>query len=107
MKINSTANKYEILIIDNKGRDVISFLIQLKNVVSKYKYLCHIHTKKHNKKNRLGKNWRQYMYENLLGNKNIIKQILSDFESHSNLGIIYPEHYYEIIKFTTGVVLII
>ena len=101
VKINSNANKYEILIIDNKGRDVIPFLIQLKNVIFKYKYLCHIHTKKHKRKTKLGNYWRQYMYENLLGNKNIIKQILSDFESHRNLGIIYPEHFYKIIKFTT------
>ena len=46
VKTYSNANKYEILIFDNKGRDVIPFLIQIKNVISKYKYLCHIHTKK-------------------------------------------------------------
>ena len=68
VKINSNANKYEILIIDNKGRDVIPFLIQLKNVIFKYKYLCHIHTKKHKRKTKLGNYWRQYIYENLLGN---------------------------------------
>jgi hypothetical protein len=96
VKINSNANKYEILIIANKGRDIIPFLIQLKNIVYKYKYLCHIHTKKRNNRTKTGKYWRQYLYENLLGKKNIIKQILSDFESHRKLGFIFPEHFYKI-----------
>ena len=100
VKNNSKANKYEILITGNKGRDVIPFLIQLKNVIHKYKYLCHIHTKKHNNRTNLGQYWRQYMYENLLGKRNIIKQILSDFESNSKLGFIFPEHFYRIIKST-------
>jgi lipopolysaccharide biosynthesis protein len=34
---NTKANKYEILITQNKGRDVIPFLIQLKDVWNNYK----------------------------------------------------------------------
>jgi hypothetical protein len=43
---NSKASKVEIQIFENKGRDVMPFLIQMKNKVKKYKYICHIHTKK-------------------------------------------------------------
>ena len=57
--------------------------------------------KNHQSNNNLGNYWRQYIYENSLGNKNIIQQILSDFESHKKLGIIYPDHYYQIINLTT------
>ena len=32
IKINSNANKYEIKIVENKGRDVFPFLIQIKAV---------------------------------------------------------------------------
>ena len=99
LKENSNANKYEILITENKGRDVIPFLLQLKNIIKKYKYLCHIHTKKHLGDEKLGKYWKNYLYENLLGSKNIIKQILSDFENHNKLGFIFPEHFFSIIKY--------
>ena len=44
--------------------------------------------------NVLGEYWRKYLYENLLGNKSFIKQILSDFENHKKLGIIFPEPLY-------------
>ena len=100
MKINSIANKYIILVTPNKGRDIIPCLIQLKNNLLKYKYLCHIHTKKHISIHNLGKNWRQYLYENLLGKKNHIKKILSDFENNRKLGFIFPEPFNDIIKDT-------
>ena len=94
IKMDSKANKYEILITPNKGRDIIPFLYQIKNVINKYKYLCHIHTKKHGFPESKGKNWRIYLYENLLGNKNITSKILSDFESNEKLGFFFPEHYH-------------
>ena len=99
LKLYSKANKYEILVTPNKGRDVIPFLIQLEHVVKAYKYLCHIHTKKHGVSDQLGNDWQIYLYENLLGNKAIISQILSDFENNNKLGIIFPEHFYVEIKY--------
>ena len=99
VKKYSYANNFEILIAPNKGRDIIPFLYQIKDIIKKYKYLCHIHTKKHLDKEDLGKYWQRYLYENLLGNQNIINQILSDFENNNKLGFIFPEHYYPLIKF--------
>jgi len=100
LKENSKANKYEILITENVGRDVIPFLIQLKDNILNYNYVCHIHTKKHGLSEKLGKEWQHYLYENLLGNDIIIKQILSDFENKYDLGFIFPELFYEQIKYT-------
>ena len=94
LKAHSKANKFQILITPNKGRDVIPFLIQLKDILMKYKYLCHIHTKKNGINSELGKYWQNYLYENLLGNKSIITQILRDFENNNELGFIFPEHFY-------------
>jgi hypothetical protein len=98
VKGHSQSNKYEILIVPNRGRDVLPLLVQLKKKVKKYKYFCHIHTKKSKHDTSLGKNWRNYLYQNLLGNKEIITEILFDFENFDKLGFIFPEVYYEIIK---------
>ena len=98
MKALSKANKFQILITPNRGRDIIPCLIQLKDILKKYKYLCHIHTKKSLINGELGKYWQNYLYENLLGNKFIIKQILSDLENHRDLGFIFPEHFYIYIR---------
>ena len=98
LKRNTKAKKYEVLITENKGRDVIPFLKQTKDIWDNYKYFCHIHTKKHGY-NDLGNYWQNYLYNNLLGNKNIVSQILTDFENNNKLGIILPEHFYTQIKF--------
>lgn len=96
--LHSNANNYEIRIFPNKGRDVFPFISQMKTKFQKYKYICHIHTKKSNHKSLLGANWRNYIYYNLFGNKNIISEIMLDFESNQNLGFLFPEIYYDLIK---------
>ena len=95
---NSNSNQYEIIILENKGRDVLPLLIQLKSQIKKYKYICHIHTKKSKTCPTIGISWRNYLYNNLLGNKRIVFEILSDFENNDKLGFIFPETYYDIIR---------
>lgn len=99
---NSTANKYEIRIFENKGRDVLPFINQMKKNFKNYKYICHIHTKKSSHNIFLGDNWREYIYSNLLGSKDIISDILYNFESNQKIGIIFPEPFYDIIKENKG-----
>ena len=95
------ANKYEIIITENKGRDVLPFLTQLnKEVIKKYKYFCHIHTKKTMNDPIYGENWRHYLYNNLLGNKDIISEYLTYFENDEKLGVIFPDTYSTVIKYT-------
>ena len=94
----SNANKYTINIVENKGRDVLPFITQMKNHYKKYKYICHIHTKKTQKFPITGNLWRKYLYNNLLGSKEIISEILYDFEINDNLGFAFPDTYYNIIK---------
>ena len=98
IKKNSKANKYEIKLVENKGRDVLPIINQMKYKIKNYKYFCHIHSKKSKHDSFLGFNWRNYLYENLLGNKEITSEILSDFEKYDKLGFIFPEVYYDIIK---------
>ena len=95
----SKANNFEILIVKNKGRDVLPFLVQVKSKYRKYKYLCHIHSKKSKHSPKIGELWRKYLYNNLLGNINIVSEILSDFEKNKKLGFIFPETYYAKIKY--------
>jgi len=95
VKANSKANHFEIKIVKNKGRDILPLLIQMKKAIYKYKYFCHIHSKKSLQDPRYGLAWRKYLYENLLGNTRIISEILSDFENNERLGFIFPEAFYE------------
>ena len=98
IKIYSKTNYFEILIVENRGRDVLPFLKQIKTKFKYYKYLCHIHTKKSLTAPVLGNLWRNYLYNNLLGNTSIVSEILYDFENNEKLGFIFPETFYGIIN---------
>jgi hypothetical protein len=95
----SRANKIQVLYVNNKGRDVLPFIKQMKNNFKRYKYICHIHTKKANHNSTTGDRWRNYLYQNLLGSREQISQILWDFEKIEKLGFIFPEPFYDIIKY--------
>ena len=102
LKIYSNADKYEVLIVENRGRDVLPFFIQMKDKIKKYKYICHIHTKKSQHNPILGNEWRHYLYDNLLGNKNLISEIIYDFEIYDKLGFICADTYYNNVKGMTN-----
>ena len=95
VKKYSKANNYNIKIVENKGRDIYPMLSQMKTIWQNYKYICHIHTKKSVHDPKYGMNWRHYLYKNLLGNNEIISNILTDFENDEKLGFIFPETFYE------------
>ena len=99
IKTFSKVNYFEILNVENKGRDVLPFLNQMKNKFKFYKYLCHLHTKKTKKDPMIGLLWRNYLYNNLLGNTKTISQILYDFENNNKLGFLFPETFFGIIKY--------
>ena len=98
IKKYSYSDNYEILIVENKGRDVLPFLVQMKDKIKKYTYICHIHSKKSETVPEIGLHWRNYLFNNLLGNSNLVSEILNDFENNKKLGFIFPETFDEIIK---------
>ena len=98
IKNNSNSNKFEILIVENKGRDVLPFLTQMKKRFKKYKYICHIHSKKSTTVPEIGFVWRNYLFNNLLGNIHVVSEIINDFEQNRKLGFIFPETFYSILK---------
>lgn len=95
---HSKMNYLEINIYENRGRDVFPFLRQLKDKFKNYKYICHVHTKRSLSNSYIGVLWRNYLYNNLLGDTNIISEILMNFDKSNKIGIIFPETYYLIFN---------
>ena len=75
----------------NKGRDIAPFFCAMHEVYSRYRYICHIHTKKSVHLG-CGNAWRRYLYRNLLGSETLVREVLYLFEQEPTLGIILPQH---------------
>ena len=94
---NSKSFNYEIKIFPNEKSDILPFLEQVMNDIKKYKYCCHIYSKKSIHID-FDDEWKNYLLNNLLGNKNIISEILTEFKNSENLGFIFPETFYKFLK---------
>lgn len=87
---NCNCVKCEVAVFENRGRDVAPFIEQMTTKIFDYDYICHIHSKK-TKTNSHGNEWREYIFDHLLGNRDYVKTLLTKFQLEDRLGIIMPE----------------
>ena len=100
IRINSKASFYKLENYFNKRKDLLYLFSKFRNKAKKYKYICNINTNRY-KNISYFEEWKNYLYNNLLGDSKIISEILTDFENNDNLGLIFPEKYYKSL-FTFG-----
>jgi hypothetical protein len=84
----------EVVVTDNRGRDVRPFLELLESGrLDRYRYVCKIHGKKSNDGGRisyLGALWRRRSLFDLLAGPGIAESIVRAFEADASIGIIGP-----------------
>lgn len=92
-KLNSGKNFKYVLKKDARGRDVAALLIEGKEILAQYKYVCFLHDKRaHYIEQQDDVNlWIKNIWGNLIGNDEThIQQILDIFESNANIGVLTP-----------------
>ncbi len=90
--VDNRGLKATIVKVENRGRDVSALLIGCKNYISKYDLICFIHDKKtvQFEPYTIGKSFAYKCFENTLGSKEYIKNIIKTFEEDKYLGIVMP-----------------
>lgn len=85
-------NKLEVRVIRNRGRDVSSILVGVKDVIMDYDYVCFVHDKKTAQisPGSLGDSFGFKCFANTLYNKTFIYNVLQTFEENERLGILSP-----------------
>jgi lipopolysaccharide biosynthesis protein len=76
----------------NVGRDIAPKLIAFNDMLGQYDVILFIHGKKSVFSPGLA-DWRQYIFDALLGTRDRTQSILSSFEDIPELGMIAPEHF--------------
>ena len=77
---NDALQSLDLVAKNIKNIDIIVIYTQKKSIYSKFK-----------------DEWRNYLLNNLLGNSNIISEIITELENKENLGFIYPETFYKVL----------
>ena len=97
---NCGALNIEVIVVKNIGRDIGPMIFDLKNKIlnGKYDVIGHFHSKKSiSTDNQMGNRWRSYLLDNLMGNNEISRSVLSLFND-ATVGLIFAEdrHYMDI-----------
>lgn len=87
-------NKIVYIKIENRGRDVSSLLIGCKDYVMDYDYFCYVHDKKTTQLQPLtkGQSFSDKCFENTLGSKEYVENIINLFEENKKLGVLSPTY---------------
>lgn len=101
-KLSKTFPNAVIIPFINRGRDILPFLEILKKIIPlNYEYLVKVHTKK-SVHMAHGNNWRQDLYEKLIGSPDLVKTVKQAFKDNPKLGIIGPEGHVVESRFYMG-----
>ncbi|CAG9713303.1 Alpha-L-Rha alpha-1,2-L-rhamnosyltransferase/alpha-L-Rha alpha-1,3-L-rhamnosyltransferase [Clostridium neonatale] len=85
-------NKVEVIIIENRGRDVSGLLVGTKKIIMDYDYVCFAHDKKVGQLDLQikGEAFSYKCFENILKNKEFVENVISTFEDNPRLGFLTP-----------------
>lgn len=91
---NGWKGKVSVFVVPNRGRDIAAKLITFREHHKAHDLVLHIHTKNDDVE------WRYFMFQRLLGSRERIYNIIDNFRKDPGLGIVGPEYYPPIAKFT-------
>ena len=85
-------NNFRCIIIENRGRDVSALLVATKDFIMDYDIVCFAHDKKTKqlKPYCVGEGFSYKCFENILGSKDFIINILETFKNNPQLGLLTP-----------------
>lgn len=90
LSIKNIENKYYIIEKNNRGRDISALLVAGSPYILKYEYFCFLHDKraKEAKIKPDVERWIQCLWENMLGSRAYIDNILDVFKKQETIGLL-------------------
>ncbi|GIP08707.1 MAG: rhamnan synthesis F family protein [Paenibacillus macerans] len=85
-------SKLEVVVIENRGRDVSALLVACKEFLLNYDYVCFAHDKKTTQVEpySVGESFSYKCFENILHNRELVDNIILTFEENPRLGLLTP-----------------
>jgi glycosyltransferase involved in cell wall biosynthesis len=80
-----------VRLVPNRGRDIGAFLTGFGDALAHYDVVGHLHSKRSTFDPVLGETWREFLWQNLLGDLYPMMDIILDrFAADDSLGIVFP-----------------
>ena len=79
-----------VRVCQNRGRNFGPFLVEFASDVLRHDFVLHLHTKKSLYTGLEQASWRDHLYDSLLSGPDVVKAILTHFNEHRDVGVLYP-----------------
>jgi Rhamnan synthesis protein F/Methyltransferase domain len=80
-----------VIVVDNRGRDVLPFVSLLQTgVLFRYELMCKVHTKR-SLWHEDGNTWRRQLVGGILGSRSQVRSILRSFRADPDLGLVVAD----------------
>ena len=91
-KLKKAGLKGNVIIIENRGRDVSSLLVGASRFIFDYDLICFAHDKKSTQilPHGVGRSWAYKLNENIFASKEYVANVVDMFAREKNLGIAFP-----------------
>jgi lipopolysaccharide biosynthesis protein len=89
-----SGGEVQIRVVPNRGRDIGAFLTGVAtSFTDRYDVIGHVHGKRSLAvEAALGENWREFLWQNLIGDKHPMMDVILDrFAADATLGIVFPQ----------------
>lgn len=83
----------EIAVTPNRGRDIAPKLIAFPHAYEQHEFMLHLHTKKSPHEADLLAQWREHIFQHLVGSPAVVESIVALFEADPALGMVGPRHF--------------
>lgn len=86
----SVDNKYNVYVVEKRGREWSAYLMNVYKHMDQYDYIGFIHDKKSSQMyyTSIGRNFCDTLWENVIGHKNSVGEILDIFEDNPMIGVL-------------------
>lgn len=86
--------KFEIRVIENRGRDISALLVGARDFVKNFDLICFSHDKKTTQQSpgSVGISWAYELNQNMIATNNYISNVISTFALEPKLGIAFPPY---------------
>ena len=81
-----------VKIFDNRGRDIAPAFVGFRDIYGDYDACVHLHSKKSPHAERRLVGWRNHLYSNLLGSREVVSGILNIL-ADKRVGVVFPQYY--------------
>jgi rhamnosyltransferase len=87
-----TQGRLEVRVTNNRGRDVSSLMVGMRDVIPQYDYVCFVHDKKSGqvKPGSIGESFAWKCLQNMLSSPDYVANILRTFAENPRLGLLVP-----------------